>query len=168
MKKTKAIATCGLMTALSVVLMIVGHIINIGIYAAPMLAGICLLIIEKNYGTKYQIAVWMSVSTLSFILLPNVEENLMYLCIFGFYPIIRKYFVRLGKLFGIIIKILYFNVIFIAIELLLIFVLVPEATDIGFLILMLVLGNFMFLVYDLCLPRMEYVVDRYLSKIIKF
>jgi len=168
MKKTKAIATCGLLTALSVVLMLVGHIINIGIYAAPMLAGICLLIIEKNYGAKYQTAVWMASGILSFILVPNVEENLMYACIFGLYPIIRKYFLKLPKVPRIILKLVYFNVTFAALELLLILVLVPEATDTAFFIVMLVCGNLMFIVYDLLLPRMEYVIRKYLDKIIKF
>lgn len=167
MKKTKAVATCGLLTALSVVLMLIGHIIDIGLYAAPMLAGLCLLPVGRNYGVRYQITVWLAISVLSFILVPNIEENLTFLLIFGLYPILRDRFSRLGKVIGTLVKFLYFNVIFTAIEMLMLFVIAPEAIDLPLMLLLLACGNLMFIAYDFILPKMEYLLNRYLGKLMK-
>ena len=40
MKKTKAIALGGIMSAMCVVIMLLGAVIGVGVYVAPMIAGI--------------------------------------------------------------------------------------------------------------------------------
>ena len=69
MKQTRAIALCGVTAALAVVLMTVGGLLGIGLYAAPMLAGLCLLPAGRHLGLKYHLTLWLAVSALSFLLL---------------------------------------------------------------------------------------------------
>ena len=166
MKHSKTIAACGMMAALSIVMLVLGAVLEIGLYAAPMLAGLCLLPIEHNYGKKYQATLWIAVSILSFILVPNVEENLMYLGVFDCYPVIRPLFEKLPKALRIFTKFLYFNTVTVLIELLVLWVIAPEVMGWGFALLLLFLGNVTFLLYDFLLPRAELRLSKYLNRIL--
>lgn len=167
MKEARKIALCSMMAALSVVLMVVGSIAGLGMYAAPMFAGFCLLPIGREVGKKYHLMLWLVVSVLCFILVPNVEQNLMYFALFGCYPIFRPAFERLAKLPRIILKLLFFNVITVSLEILIMLVLVPESLGTAMIIVLLLLGNLTFIVYDFLIPRMERILAYYLKRIIK-
>ncbi|MBQ4040946.1 MAG: hypothetical protein IJC91_07420, partial [Oscillospiraceae bacterium] len=133
-------------------LMLLGAVLELGMYAAPLLAGICLLPYGQKYGIKYQIIVYLAVSFLSFILVPNIEQNLMFAGLFGWYPALRPALQGLSKLPRIVVKLLIFNVTIIAIEALVMLVLVPEVLGGGLIAALLVLGNITFILYDCIIP----------------
>ena len=162
----KRMAVCGILAALSVVIHLLGAALGIGTYLAPMMTGGSLLLIRRAYGVKYHVILWAAVSVLSLILVPNMEQNLMYLCLFGCYPIFYPYLRRLNKWIRLMSKLLWFNVMFIAVELLLVLVLVPEAVDSLIFVLFILLGNAAFLCYDIALPRFERLLYRYLGKLL--
>lgn len=155
------------MAAFSVVILLLGAVLGLGIYASPMIAGICLLPIGRTCGTKYHVILWIAVSILSFIFVPDVEENLMYLCLFGLYPILYPRFQKIPKGLRIVAKLLFFNVVFIAVEVLVMLFLVPEAMGTVLMVVFLLLGNLMFLCYDFIIPRAEMLLGKYLKKILK-
>lgn len=159
----KALAVCGILTALSVVILLLGAAIGIGIYLAPMIAGGALLLIRRSCGLRYQVLVWIAVSLLSLMLVPEPEQNLMYLCVFGSYPIFYPWLQRRGRGLRLLLKLLYFNVVFSAVELLLMLVLVPETVDTLLFLLLLLLGNAAFFCYDAVLPRFVRLLSRYLG-----
>ncbi len=161
MKHSKRIAACGMMAALSVVLMLIGGILGIGMYASPMLAGFCLLPIGKKYGTKAQGLIWIAVSLLCFMLIPEPEQNLMYFALFGLYPILYPYFSRLPGVWKWICKALYFHAAAIGVELLVMLVLVPETMPFLMLITLLIMGNAVFWMYDFLIPRSEFLFRKY-------
>lgn len=165
-KPAKIIAVCGILTAVSIVILLLGAILGIGIYLAPMIAGGSLLLIRRAYGLKYHVILWLAVSILSLILVPSLEQNLMYLCLFGCYPVFYPYLQKLKKVIRLVAKLFYFNVVFSGIELLLMLVLVPEAVDPLFFAVFLLLGNAAFLCYDFALPRFESLMNRYLGQYI--
>ena len=107
MKYTRAVALCGVIAALSIVLMAVGGLLGIGLYAAPMLAGLCLLPAGRFLGVKYHVMLWLVVSALSFLLVPDVEQNLMFLCLFGCYPILRPALQRLPRMLRPLCRLLF-------------------------------------------------------------
>ena len=160
MKTSKRLAACSLMAALSVIMMLLGAILDIGTYAAPMLASLCLIPIGKKYGAKYQVMVWLIASLLAFLLIPNPEQNLMYFGLFGWYPILRPVLQRLPKLLRFAVKFLSLNAVMIGIEALVMLVLVPETMQSGWLIAFALLMNVLFICYDILLPRMELVLRR--------
>lgn len=165
---SKAIALCGIMAALSVVLMVLGNLLGIGMYAGPMLAGLCLTPVGHKYGGKYHLALWAGVSILSFILVTNIEQNLIFLCLFGLYPILYPSFQKLPKVWRMMVKLLYFNVVMVALEMLIILILVPETMGTLLMIIMLLMGNFIFLCYDFLVPRAEFLIKKYLGKLWKY
>lgn len=166
-EKSKRIAVCGVMTALGVVIMMLGAFLGIGIYLAPMLIGVCLIPIGREWGTKYHILLWIAISLLSVVLISNPEENLMFLCLFGWYPVLRPVLQKLTLILRVIAKLLIFNVIVIALELLLLWVLVPESIGTAWAVLLLVLGNVAFLIYDFAIPRFEILADKYWSRVFR-
>lgn len=162
-KDTYRIALCGVMAAVSVVLLGVGAMLGIGCYAGPMLAGLCLLPVGRQAGRKYHALLWLAVSLLSFLLISDVEQNLMYLCLFGLYPLLRPGFEKLPGLARPALKLLFFNAVIIALEALVMLVLVPEAMPGWMIALLLVLGNLTFLMYDFLIPRYDALLWRKLQ-----
>lgn len=167
MKQTKALAFCGVMTALGVVILMLGGFLGIGTYAAPMLAGLMLLPVGSRYGRKYYALVWLAVSALALILVSDVEEGLMFLGFFGWYPILRPALQRLPRVLGWAVKFLIFNAAMVALELLVLLVLVPEALEPGLLLALLAVANLVFWLYDRVIPRVEENLTRRLGKLLK-
>ena len=149
-----------MLAAVCVVLMLLGAVLELGMYAAPLLAGVCLIPYGRKYGTKHQLIVFAAVSLLSFILVPNVEQNLMFAGFFGWYPMLRPALGKIPKGLRITVKLLIFNAVIIAIEALVMLVLVPEALGSVLTVLLLVLGNVTFLLYDFVLPVLELRLNR--------
>ena len=156
----KRMATCSMMAALSVVLMVLGAILELGMYACPLFAGLCFIPIGQKYGRKYHITLYVASSILCFLMVPNMEENLMFVGLFGWYPIVRPVLQKLPKVIRWICKLVIFNVVVIAIEWLVMTILVPEAIGGTLLWVLLILGNITFLAYDFMIPKMEILMGR--------
>jgi len=164
-KNSKTIAACGMTAALSVVIMLLGGILELGMYLSPMVCGFCLVPIGQKHGAKYQWLVWGCVSILSFIMVPNAEENLMYAAIFGLYPILYPYFEKLPRGLRWPGKLMYFNLVTLGVEALIIWVLVPEVMTWWMGLILMAMGNVIFVLYDFLLPRTDILMKRYLGKL---
>ena len=161
MKQSKIIATCGMMAALAIVIMIVGGFLGIGMYASPMFAGLSLVPIGEKFGKKYHICLWLAVSMLSFMLVPEVEQNLMFLCVFGSYPILYSFFQKLSPKIRIVAKLLYFNIVIISLEYIIVTLLVPEVFEPIWFVVLLLVFNFIFLCYDKIIPNTGRIMKRF-------
>lgn len=153
-------ATCGIMVAVCVVLMLLGAVLELGIYAAPMFAGLCLVPLGEKWGRKYQTTLWVAVSLLSFLLVPNVEETLIFFGFFGWYPILRPTLQRLPQPLRLAVKLLLFNGVIAVIEAVVLFLLVPEDITGIFLLVLLAMSNLVFLLYDSIVPKTDILRKR--------
>lgn len=167
MKQTRALALCGVTAALAVAVMAAGGVLGIGTYISPLIAGMCLLPVGSLLGKKYHITLWLAVSALSFLLVPDIEQSLMFLCLFGCYPIFRPLFERLPRIPRLLCKLLFFNAVAIALEALVMLLLVPETMQTPLLLLLLVLGNVVFVLYDVLIPRIAYLLNKRLSAFLR-
>jgi len=165
MKEAKKIAYCGMMAALSIVIMVIGSIAGLGMYAGPLFAGLLLASIGSRIGRKYHVMMWLAVSALCFMLIANIEQNLMFLCLFGCYPILWPYFMRLKAGWRLAAKLIFFNVVVTALEVLIMLVLVPESMGTVLTIVLLLMGNFMFIIYDFLVPRADLLIMKLLGRI---
>jgi len=86
---SKRMALCAMVAALCVVLMLLGAVLELGMYACPLLAGLCLIPVGQKYGRKYHILVYVVSGLLCFLFVPNIEENLLFVGLLGWYPIVR-------------------------------------------------------------------------------
>lgn len=113
MRKTESqkIALCGVLVALSVVLMLAGSALQLGTYAAPMLAAFLLIPVLEEYGTRYALLLYGAAAVLAVLLVPETELALFYALVIGYYPVlchalckVRPAVLRWG------LKLLVFNV----------------------------------------------------------
>lgn len=160
----KRMATCAMMTALCVVLMALGAVLELGMYACPLLAGLCFIPVGQRYGWKYHLLLYVASGILCLLLVPNIEENLIFVGLFGWYPIVRSRLQKLPRVLNWLCKLVIFNGVVIAVEWLVMTVLVPEAVEGALLWVLLILGNVTFFAYDHLIPRVESLMGR----VIKF
>lgn len=161
--QSRRMAVCSVAAALGVVVLLLGAVLELGIYVCPMVVGLCLIPIGWRFGVKYQLLLWIVISFLSFLLVPNPEENLVFAGLFGWYPALQPRMQKLPKILRALLKLLLFNAVVVALEALVLYVLVPEAVDSAMLVLLLLLGNVMFVMYDRVIGRFD-VIEENLKK----
>ena len=158
MRHSRKIALSGVLSALAVALLLVGSLIGVGTYAAPMLAGVALMPVGMSAGKKYHILSWIGVSLIGLMLLSDREEALMFACLFGWYPIARPYFDGLKKPFDQIARYAALNGAAIGVEALVMLVIAPESNSALLLIGLLLLANVTFVLYDKLIPKVKLII----------
>lgn len=172
MKNSLKIAFCGIVSALSVVMMFMGGIIVLLAYIMPMLCGVLILMVKKTFGTSAAWITYVSTSVLSFILVSDRECMLMYVMFFGFYPIIKSGLEKIrSRLLSNILKLLIFNALMAAAQLVLIYVFMIPFDDgesnVLLLVLFIVLLNLLFVTYNLLLNKFFIIYQKKLEPRLK-
>ena len=121
----------------------------------------CLLPVGERWGAKYQVLLWIAVGALCLMLVTDAEENLMFIGLFGWYPILRPRLQRLPRMPRLIVKLVIFNAVILALEVL---VLVPESMEVWLVAVLLALGNVTFLLYDRLIPIFSAMAGKYLKR----
>lgn len=152
MRSSKRVATGGILAALCVVLMLLGTILELGMYLCPMLCGLLLSVAGQRYGRKYHTMLWLVTSLLCFLLVPGMEANLLFAGFLGWYPILHPVLQKIPNPLRMVVKLLIFNASIIAIEALVLLVLVPEFLDTVLIAILLILANITFLLFDRLIP----------------
>ncbi len=88
-KKSYRMALCGILTALSVVFLMLVPVLPIMLYCAPVLSGLCAAIAAEEFGVRYSLGVYTASSVLSLLLAADKEAVLVYVLLSGLYPVIR-------------------------------------------------------------------------------
>ena len=89
-QQSRKMALCGVMTSLAMVLLLVGGLIPMATFCAPMLAMLVLPPVLSECGEKFAWCVWASVSLLGVLLVPD-REVAFFFVFFGFYPIVKPW-----------------------------------------------------------------------------
>ena len=92
--KAAKVALCGVVSALSVVLMLMTGIVPI---ALPALAGCLTIAIVAETNVRYGFAVYCVVSVLAILLTPDREAILFYILFFGYYPTLYGLLMRIKR-----------------------------------------------------------------------
>ena len=167
MKQTKKIALGGVTAALALTILLIGGLLGVGTYAAPVLAAIALLPAGNLLGKKLHAVLWLAVSVLALLLVPDVEVALQFFGPIGCWPLLRGLFDRLPHALRLPAKLIFFLLTTLAMEALLMLLLVPEGLPLWLAVLLLALGCVVFLLYDKLLPAAERLLLRRLSPILK-
>ncbi len=162
--KSAYIAISGITAALSAVIMI-GSLFPSLSYAIPMAAGGVLIIPISEFGEKKTLPVYFSVFFISMIL-PVVAKDaaLLYLFLFGLYPLLQFSFERIRiRPIRIMVKLVYFNLSALAAVWVagLLFSIPFFESDFAWWMIagLLVIANLVFLFYDLALYKFSYLYD---------
>ena len=154
--KTRQVAYTAMIAALSVLVLYLSSVIPTARLAVIAVAGILPAFLVVKYGIMSGFLAYFIVSVLSLIVLPNKSAVLLYIVLFGHYPMVKSLIERIGRLwFEWVLKLAFFNVIATALLLLAPGILTGFAAfgaswPVGLVIAVLyIVGNIVFIIYDI-------------------
>lgn len=161
MKKTRKIAIAAILSALSVVILLLGSIITVLDMTAVALASLLIMLAVIEIGGAYPYLIWLVSGVLSLLLLPDKFGAVLYFVFGGIYPIFKAMFERLHCIVAWVLKFSCFNVMLIIMIIVTNFVLGLPDTGLAFTLPVFALCNFTFFVYDIATTQL---VTLYLVK----
>lgn len=164
LKKSKKIALCAILSALSVLVLFVGAVIDVLSMTMAAVAALLVAVVMIEVGDPYPWLVWAVTSALSLILLPNKLPAIMYFLFGGIYPILKERFERLHYVIAWILKFSSFNAALLIIIWISKSIFYLNDSEIDFTVPVIILGNIAFLLCDFALSK---ILLLYLVKIRK-
>lgn len=165
-QQSRRAALCGLLAALSVVILSLGSFVPLATFACPMLAMACLLPVVDFYGGGTALPVYAAASVLAVLLCTDKELACFYVFL-GWYPALRPRLAGLNKVLQTAVKCALFTAAMAAMYALLLFLFQMEAVAAEFaeysapmLIGLLALGNITFLLFDRALETLTALLRR--------
>lgn len=168
------VALGGIVSALCLLCMFMAGIMPMFYLLLPMAAGVLLMIIATEVSISWAWLTYVSVSLLALFITADKESALIFIMLFGHYPIIRFYMRKMNlKRLRYLLKWAIFNVCAVGFFYVTVFLfgldqMLTEMEDFGKYggIIMLVLANIIFVLYDFNLEA-AYVVyqKRFMPKL---
>lgn len=166
--KSYRVALGGIVAALCVVMMFLTGVIPALYIAAPMAAGMLMLILVEEVSVGWGWLTYIAVSLLALIITFDKEAALMFMLFFGYYPILRRNFEHIRqKPLRLAAKLLLFNCFLVLDWWLTVFVLgLPSFDDTApyMYVILILAANAMFLFYDRLLARMGWFYHKVFVK----
>lgn len=159
MKKQTAYLTLSAITAALITAVMLSSYFPFLTYAVPAIAGALIIIPLVEAGKGYALATYI-VSSLLVMLFAEPEAKLMYICFFGFYPILKAVFEKIKiRLIEYLLKIVAFNGAITLVYMVFAKLFLIEVEGIGnfgkySILILYVMGNFAFILYDMCIGRL--------------
>lgn len=154
-RKSKKIAFCALFSALGVVLMYMGAIIEVLDISMACIASMICIVTLIEIGGGYPWLVFAVTGGLSLLLLPQKFGALIYVCLAGFYPMLKCFYERAkSRIAEWIFKLVTFNAAMGIMMAFAVFVFIVPGMTKGYIIAFFLLGNVTFVVYDIALTML--------------
>ena len=162
MRESTKAAFGGIISALSVIIMLITYLSPMLVYTAPPFAGLLLIIIVNELNKKWAFGTYVSVSLLSLFLIADKESAVFYTFFFGYYPVLHIIFeekIR-NRLLKIILKLIIFNTSVFAAVMVCQYIFNISYDDFNDLgkysyIIFILLINILLLFYDILLKKMQ-------------
>lgn len=150
------VALGGIVSALCLVTMFLAGIMPALYLLLPMIAGVLMMIIAVEVNTPWALLTYIAVSLLSLLITADKEAALIFILLFGHYPILRFYIQRIKlRIPRLIVKFAVCNVCVLAYFYITVYVfglkeMLEEFDDLGRYgaYIMLALANVIFILYD--------------------
>ena len=153
----------GIITSLSTFLIILSGVISVLSYALSALSGLLILLCALETGYRRGMLVFISTSFMSMLLSVDKSSAILFIMLLGYYPMLKFKIERIRlKSVRFLIKMIIFNVAVIAAFFITMKLFeIPEQSLVWFGIsvpvIMLVMGNFTFIIYDRCITNLCYI-----------
>lgn len=115
MRQSKKVSLSAMLTALGVAFMALGYFVETLDLTACALASLLIALVYVEIGSPYTYLVWLCTSLLAFLFFSGSVIWLTYFLVFGIYPILKAKIERLPRFLWLILKLVYLNLILIAI-----------------------------------------------------
>lgn len=157
MKNTKKLAISAMIVALGSVIMSVGAMLEVMDLTLCAVASLLVVLVYLELGSPYTWLVWLATSLATAIMFFGSAVWIEYLLVFGIYPLLKAYIERLPRALWLLLKLLFVNLMSLALFLLSEAVLgIPLISSSGIWakVMLMVLVNVAFIVYDLFISAM--------------
>ena len=155
MNTTKKLTFSAMMVAMGALFMGLGSVFQTLDMTVAALSSLLVAIVYVEIGSPYTFLVWICTTLITAVIYQGSAMWLMYLLLFGIYPILKGYIERTPHVFWLPMKLVYGNLSMILIFLGTTFVLaIPMDTEFMGLprevvyIILLAMGNLAFFLYD--------------------
>ena len=150
------VALGGIVSALCLLCMFLAGIMPALYLLLPMAAGMLMMIIAEEVSISWAWLTYISVSLLSMFVTADKEAALIFIILFGHYPILRIYLHKIKfRWIRFILKLLIFNICAVSYFYVTVFIfgmrqMLEDMNDFGRYgaLILLVIGNFIFVLYD--------------------
>ena len=160
-RQSRKAALCGMMAALSAVILTWGSLLPFSTFACPMLALLCAIPAVCEYGAGTALLLYAAVSVLGLLLGPDKEIVLLYVFL-GWYPAVQSRLDRMPRLWGLLAKCASFSLSMAVMYSSILYLFRLEAVveefseySAAIVIVMLLLGNVTFLLYTRVLRNLS-------------
>lgn len=106
---TKKLAVCAMLSALGVVLLYAGALVEVVDISMAVIASLLCVVAVIEYGGGASWMIYGVTSIISLLLLPNKTPAALYAVFFGFYPILKEKFEKRQKMISWLLKEITFN-----------------------------------------------------------
>ena len=164
------------MSALAVIITVMAYFPYLT-YALPAMAGLAIMAVLIETDKKWALLSYIC-SAFLLIFIGEIESKILYVSLFGYYPILKAVIERLNKsVLEWIIKFILFNAVIVVVYTLFSGVFGIENGEFGILekygaYILLAAANIAFVLYDICLSRMAmfylYRLHPKVQKVFKF
>ncbi len=169
MSQTKKLTLSSMIVAMSALFLVLGSVIEVLDLSACALSSLFVVFVYIEVGKPYHFLVWLATSLTTALLYFGKPVWLMYLFVFGIYPILKAYIERLPRGFWIVLKLVYVNIILVIFTFLFELIFKTPLVPINKLWIKIgvyVLLNAMFIIYDIFITVMiRFYFDRLRNRI---
>ena len=153
-RKTRILAYCSILSALSVVILLAGSFFSVLDLSAAALASFVIIFVISEIGRPQAFVVFAVTALLSLILLPERSPAVFYSCFIGYYPILKSLIeTRLPRFIGYALKLISFTAAFALILFVSVKLLDFEEFVGLYAVGLVALGYIAFILYDLALSH---------------
>jgi len=155
MKRTKKLTLCAILSALAVVLLWLGKLLDVLDLSAAALASFFVVFLFMELGLFWAVMHWGVTAALALIVASGSGAPLFY-AVFGLYPVLKAYLERMPRIAEWVLKLIVCNVTLAAYILLAkyVFLLSDTALSGKWLWVFILLANVVFVLYDIALSRL--------------
>ena len=151
--KTRVLALCSLMSALGVVILYLGALIEVLDLSMAVVASLLVIVAVIELGGIYPWLVYAVTATLSLLLIPNKFGAVVYFAFAGFYPIIKEKLERTPGVLCLVLKFAVFNLCLLAMYGVASLLLLTQHLEYALWAIAVTL-NLLFVLYDIALTRL--------------
>ncbi len=164
MRRTKLLTLSAALTALIVVLMLLGSLVEVLDLVTLFIASLFLVFAVIEFGGVWPWLIYATASVIAFLLVPNPYVSCEFTVVVGLLPMLKNYIEKLPRAIAWLLKIISFNLLFSAAVVIFFTLLGMPFEDINLFglvihryvvpVVLVVLGNICFICYDILLTRM--------------
>ena len=162
--RTKGLVFSALVAALCVLFLFLGNLTGVADLSFAAIGALLLWILLLEYGSGYALGAYLAASILSLLLLPDKAAALLFTGLTGWYPLLKRPFERFPRPIAYLCKFLSANAVCILLWWLFRAILGLEEA-LPLLLIMLLLYNVAFFLFDLALTRLIWL---YVGKFRKY